>query len=133
MTRIEQIWHKISFYNVTLEQPLPAWDHADCKSASSLSCKNQCFFKELKPANIFSQSLSNEFAKTPQNLHLHCTYHMLDMDAVGEEGGEQKVDHISTHPGHSPPASIYFCVFRMYTEQRFDSVNNFHHILSRCL
>ena len=53
MTRIEQIWHKISFYNVTLKPPLPAWDHADCKSASSLSCKNQCFFKELKPANIF--------------------------------------------------------------------------------
>ena len=33
---------------------------------------------------------------------------MLDMDAVGEEGGGQKVDHISTHPGHSAPASVYF-------------------------
>ena len=91
------------------------------------------FLQGAKTCKHFSQNLPKEFAKTPQNLHPHCTYHMLDMDAVGEEGGEQKVDHISTHPGHSAPATVYFCVFQMYTEQRFDSVNNFQRILSRCL
>ena len=71
MTRIEQIWHKISFYNVTLKHPLPARDHADRKSASWLSCKKSMFTQTPSKLSEKAQNLPKNLTKTPQNLHVH--------------------------------------------------------------
>ena len=81
-----------------------------------------------------AQNLPKDFAKTAQNLRAHiiCWIWMQQ----GRKAGSKKwiiFQHIQVIQHQQLCIFVNFFVFQMYTVQRFDTMNNFQCILSRCL